>query len=322
VSGAPSGQQFELVHGDQHAAVVAVGAGLRSYRAGGRDILDGYRRDQPCEGGRGQLLIPWPNRLAGGSYSIDGHDLQLPVNDPRTGSAIHGLTRSMTWSLGAVTPDRCVLTLDLRARNGYPFRLGLEATYALGARGLRVQVTAVNRGEKPCPYGMGAHPYVHLGDSGVIDDAVLRVPARATLRTDARGIPTGAEVPVDATRFDFRAPRRIGSVVLDTAFTQLVAGEDGTTRILLATPARDRGVVVWMDATMPFAMIYSGDTLADVPRRRHGIAVEPMTCAPDAFNSGIGLIVLLPGASHTSTWGIAPLVDRDGVADAATDPGM
>jgi aldose 1-epimerase len=53
-------------------------------------------------------------------------------------------------------------------------------------------------------------------------------------------------------------------------------------------------------------MIYSGDTLTDVPRRRHGLAIEPMTCAPDAFNSGLGLITLQPGESHVSTWGISP----------------
>jgi aldose 1-epimerase len=65
-------------------------------------------------------------------------------------------------------------------------------------------------------------------------------------------------------------------------------------------------VTVWMDDSHPYAMIYSGDTLGDVARRRHGLAIEPMTCAPDAFNSGAGLVVLQPGAAHTSTWGIAP----------------
>jgi len=317
----PSGRQYELVHGNQRAVVVGVGAGLRSYRAGGRDLVDGYRRDEPCEGGRGQLLIPWPNRLAGGRYSVDGRAMQLPVNEPSTGSAIHGLTRSMTWRLGEASADRCVLTLELQASDGYPFRLGLEATYALGTGGLQVQVTAVNRGAEACPYGMGAHPYVHLGEGTLIDAATLQVPANAVLEADARGIPTGVEVPVRATPFDFRAPRAIGSLALDTPFTQLVAGDDGITRIRLTAPSGDHGVAVWMDGTMPFAMIYSGDTLADVPRRRHGIAIEPMTCAPDAFNSGIGLIVLQPGATSTATWGITPLIARNDVADAATGPG-
>jgi aldose 1-epimerase len=320
VSRAPSGQQYELAHGDQRAFVVDVGAGLRSYRAAGHDIVDGYRRDETCEGGRGQLLIPWPNRIAGGRYSFEGRELQLAVNEPGTGSAIHGLTRSMTWKLREASADRCVLALELQAHDGYPFHLALEVTYALTPGGLRVRLSAVNRGEEACPYGAGAHPYVHLGDGALIDGALLRAPADATLQTDARGIPTGAELPVAATRFDFRAPRRIGSLVLDTAFTRLRADDDGITRFSLTAPARDRGVMVWMDSTFPFAMIYSGDTLGDVPRRRRGLAIEPMTCAPDAFNSRAGLIVLEPGAAHTCTWGITPLCDRDDIAPGSASP--
>ena len=311
MSRVPSGRQFELVHGSQRAVVVEVGAGLRSYRAGGRDIVDGYRRLEPCEGGRGQLLVPWPNRIAAGKYSFEGRDLQLPINDPKTGSAIHGLTRSMSWRLRDAAPDSCALALDLHPRDGYPFRLGLEVTHTLDSRGLRVQVSAVNRGDGPCPYGAGAHPYVHLGDGGLIDGALLRAPANTTLQTDARGIPTGVALPVDATDLDFRTPRPVGSLLFDTAFTNLAADDDGITRFLLTAPAGDRGVAVWMDATLPFAMIYSGDTIADVPRRRRGLAIEPMTCAPDAFNSGAGLIVLQPGEAHTCTWGITPLTGSD-----------
>jgi galactose mutarotase-like enzyme len=313
VSRAPSGRQYELVHGNQRAVVVEVGAGLRSYHAAGHDIVDGYRRDETCEGARGQLLIPWPNRIAGGRYSFDGRELQLAVNEPRTGSAIHGLVRSMTWHLRDAAADSCALALELRGQDGYPFRLGLEVTYALTAAGLQVRLTAVNRGNDACPYGAGAHPYVHIDDGALIDGALLHAPADTTLQMDARGIPTGAEIPVAGTELDFRGPRRIGSLVLDTAFTGLRADDDGITRFSLTVPASDRGVTVWMDSALPFAMIYSGDTLADVPRRRRGLAIEPMTCAPDAFNSGAGLIVLEPGASHVCTWGITPLSDGDGL---------
>lgn len=313
MSRAPSGRQYELVHGNQRAVVVEVGAGLRSYHAAGHDIVDGYWRDQTCEGARGELLIPWPNRIARGRYSFDGRDLQLAVNEPRTGSAIHGLVRSMPWHLRDAAADSCALALELRGQDGYPFRLGLEVTYALTAAGLQVRLTAVNRGNDACPYGAGAHPYVHIDDGALIDGALLHAPADATLQMDARGIPTGAEIPVAGTALDFRDPRRIGSLVLDTAFTGLRADDHGITRFSLTAPARDRGVTVWMDSTLPFAMIYSGDTLADAPRRRRGLAIEPMTCAPDAFNSGAGLIVLEPGASHVCTWGITPLSDGDGL---------
>ena len=305
VSGSPTGSQYELTYGDQRAVVVEMGAGLRSYRKGAAGIVDGYRRDEPCSGSRGQLLLPWPNRIAGGRYGFEGRAFQLPVNEARTGSAIHGLTREMPWRAVDVSPERVSLALDLEPSHGYPFALGLSVTYALSSGGLTVRVTAVSRGDGPIPYGAGAHPYVHVTGEGSIDDALLTIPAGATLEADARGIPTGIEVPVDGTAFDFRSPRPVGATVLDTAFTDFRPDEDGVTRISLS--ARDAGhqVVVWMDGTQPYAMIYSGDTLAEADRRRHGLAIEPMTCAPDAFNSGAGLVVLQPGESHTSTWGIS-----------------
>jgi aldose 1-epimerase len=304
VSRSPSGTQYELTSGDQHAVIVELGAGLRSYGTGPTDVVDGYARDEPCPGSRGELLLPWPNRIAGGRYTFKGRELQLPVNESRTGSAIHGLTREMPWRAVDVSPERVSLVLDLHPQPGYPFELGLAVTYALNANGLAVRTTAMNRGDTSCPYGAGAHPYVRVADGGLIDDAMLTIPAGVTLDADARGIPTGDACPVDGTAFDFRSPRPVGATILDTAYSDLRADGDGITRITLASPGGGREVVVWMDATHPYLMIYSGDTLADVPRRRHGLAIEPMTCAPDAFNSGAGLITLRPGESHTSTWGV------------------
>ena len=48
----PSGEQVEIVHGDQHAVVVEVGGGLRAYSLAGREILDGYGADELCRSGR------------------------------------------------------------------------------------------------------------------------------------------------------------------------------------------------------------------------------------------------------------------------------
>jgi aldose 1-epimerase len=58
-----------------------------------------------------------------------------------------------------------------------------------------------------------------------------------------------------------------------------------------------------MDGLWGFVMVFTGDTLAP-ERRRRGLAVEPMTCAPDAFNSGDGLLTIRPGGSVEGRWGI------------------
>ena len=305
VTSSPSGHQYELTHGDERAIVVELGAGLREYGTDLVPIVDGYARDQECDGSRGQLLIPWPNRIADATYHFAGSAFRLPVTEPRTGCAIHGLTHSMPWQLVDHAAASVTLGLDLAPQEGYPFHLELRATYSLAENGLSVRVSATNRGDAACPFGAGAHPYVRLAGSALVDSALLHVPADATLEADARGIPTGAERSVDGTDFDFRSPRPIGSLVLDTAFTRLRAGDDGNTRMALTSPDGRHGVVVWLDRSHGHVMIYSGDTLPDVTRRRRGLAIEPMTCAPDAFNSGAGLIVLQPGEAHVSTWGIA-----------------
>ncbi len=259
--------------------------------------------------------MPWPNRIANAEYRFAGQKYHLEVTEPRTGSAIHGLTRSKPWRLVDASGATVTLALDLPPDAGFPFSLAMTARYSLSDSGLDVRVTATNRGETACPFGAGAHPYVRLAGDGIIDDALLHLPADATLEADERGIPTGAQRPVDNTAFDFRAARTVGKVVLDTAFTQLHPGKDGNIRISLTAANGRSGVEVWMDTSHRYAMIYSGDTLADVSRRRRGLAIEPMTCAPDAFNSGAGLIVLQPGETHTSTWGISRLSPADGMND-------
>src|SRR5436190_6409133 len=117
----PSGRQHRIAHGDQEAIVVEVGGGLRTYRAGGQDVLDGYGEDEMCTAARGQLLLPWPNRIAGGCYRFDGNQLQLPLTEPEQDNAIHGLVRFAAWTATEVEPGRVVMEHLLHPQPGYPF---------------------------------------------------------------------------------------------------------------------------------------------------------------------------------------------------------
>jgi aldose 1-epimerase len=298
---APSGEQIEIVAGDQQAVVVEVGGGLRSYTVGGRDVVDGYRADEMSSSGRGQALIPWPNRLEDGSYEFDGRRYQLPLNEPQRHNAIHGLVRWAAWTASAREPHRVVMEHLLYPQPGYPFSLRLSIEYTLSDSGLKVRTTATNVGIAPCPYGSGAHPYLTLG-TATIDPLMLRIPARTVLRSDERGLPIGTQ-DVKDTPYDFRQPRRIGSTTLDHAFTDLERDEDGLARVRLRDPDRGIEVSVWVDEGYRYLMAFTGDPLPDV--RRRSLGVEPMTCSPNAFRNGDALIRLEPGSSFTSTWGIA-----------------
>jgi aldose 1-epimerase len=297
---APSGRQFEISWADQQVVVVEVGGGLRSYSVAGRELLDGFEVGERSTSGRGQVLVPWPNRLQDGSYEFDGRHHQLALTEPETRNAIHGLVRWVAWTVAEHEPDRVVLEHVIHPQPGYPFTLGIGVEYSLRDDGLSVRTTARNLGEEVCPYGCGQHPYLTLG-TATIDTLVLKAPGRRVLLSDERDLPTGSK-SVEGTDYDFRAGRAIGATKLDNAFTELERAEDGRALVELSVPGRS--VTVWMDEGYSHVMLFTGDTRPDVDRR--SLAVEPMTCPPNAFRTGDSLIRLEPDRTATCTWGITP----------------
>ncbi len=308
---APSGEQYEIRFEDQRLVAVEVGGGLREYAVGDRDVLDGYGADEMCTSGRGQVLIPWPNRIQDGKYEFEGREHQLPLTEPEAQNAIHGLVRWVSWSVVEREPQRVVLEHVLHAQPGYPFTLGLRIAYALSERGLSVRTTATNLGSSPCPYGAGAHPYLTLG-AATVDALTLRAPARFILVSAEGGHPFGPE-SVEGTEFDFRDPRPIGSTVLDHCFGDLVRDDDGIAHVELRDPGGGTAVTLWLDESYRYFMLYTGDPRPDVARR--SLAVEPMTCAPNAFRTGDDVLVLEPGAAIESEWGISPQESLRGLGE-------
>ena len=285
--------------------MVEVGGGLRTYAFGGRDVLAGYPSDARCSAGRGQMLMPWPNRIRDGRYTFAGHDHQLPLSEPDRGNAAHGLVRWAIWSVLERAGDTVTLRCRLRPQPGWEWSLDLSVTYALTVSGLVVTPRARNVGTRAAPFGFGAHPYLSVGENRV-DEVALAIPAAARLELDDRLLPTGLAA-VDGTRQDFREPRALGELALDTAFTDIAADPDGRWRVTLTHPHTGRAVTLWADATAyPWLQVFTGDSLPLPSRRTSGIAVEPMTCPPDAFNSGDDLLVLEPGQEFEASWGITP----------------
>lgn len=301
VSAPPSGEQVELRHGPWSAVAVEVGGGLRALAHDGDALLDGYGADEMANGGRGQPLLPWPNRLADGRYRFGGRDITAPIDERSTGSAIHGLTRWRSWRVAERGPARAALELRLHPQPAYPFALDLRIEHALGDDGLAVTLTATNAGGEDLPLGAGFHPYLTLG-TPVIDALSVGVPASSWLPTDERGIPTGERRPV-AGDLDLRSGPLLGDRVLDHCYADLERDGEGLARVRLSAPS-GRAATLWMDELWGFCMVFTGDTL-EPGRRRRGLAVEPMTCAADAFNSDDGLRVLAPGESLSGSWGIS-----------------
>ena len=299
----PSGEQIELSFGGQRAVVVEVGGGLRSFEVDGRKILDGYEADSICDGSRGQVLIPWPNRTRDGRYEWERESLQLDLSEPEAANAIHGLLRWRSWVVRERSAASVVMSHRLHPSPGYPWMLELELRYELGEEGLAVSARATNAGATPAPFGIGFHPYLRALDSDTVDSCTLTVPAATRLIADERSIPYSRE-SVEGTAFDFRDQRAIGELVLADCFTDLARDGEGRVRVVLGSSAGERRSVLWLDDSYGFVMVFSGETLAPAARRR-GLAVEPMSCAPNALQSGEGLVRLDPGATHISRWGLS-----------------
>ncbi len=296
-----TGKQFTITAGEHEVTAVEVGGGLRRYTHAGVDVLVPYAEDELPPNGAGAVLMPWPNRLAGGRYVFGAQAYQVPITEVARGNAIHGLARWARWSPVAVDAAAVTLACDIPPQTGWPFEIRAEVTYALHPdHGLAVTAVARNHGATPAPFGAGFHPYFSVRGNK-LDDVTLQVPAGQRLVTDEAQLPVGVQ-PVGKTPYDLRRARRLKTLRLDDAFTDL-STVDGRGTVEVGTGSG--GARIWFDETFRYLQVFTIEHMGggDVP----AVAVEPMTCPANAFNSGAGLIVLDPGGTWTGTWGIVPL---------------
>jgi aldose 1-epimerase len=291
----PSGEQWTIRAGEYSGTVVSVGGGLRGLSYAGREVLLGYPEDQPARAGIGQHLFPWPNRITDGKYTFQGVDQQLYLSEPARSNAIHGLTRWANWERVDDGTDESVVETGYRLHGqpGYPHQLDLTLTYRLDAtNGLTVTAGALNVGADDAPYGYGCHPYLTVGRQ--IDECELEFTAADWLQvTPDRLSPVGL-APVAVSRYDFGQARKIQDLDIDNAFTNLPS----TWEVRLTDPATGNSARLSSDTR--WMQLYTANALGRV-----GLAVEPMTCPPDAFITGDDLVVLKPGDEHTTSFSVS-----------------
>ncbi len=297
----PSGEQIVIVQGDLEAVITEVGATLRSFRDRSVPIVWEFPESEISSGSRGQVLAPWPNRLEDGSYRFGDAVGHAALNEPERCNAIHGLVQWLPWSIEERSEARVVLSCVVHPQPAYPFRIRLELDYRLCDAGLEVACSATNAGSGVAPFGLGFHPYLLAGRGG-IDEAGICLLAQRRLLLDKRGLPTGDEEPVPGSAFDLDG-RTLRGLELDDCFTGLATGTDGRWHARLELSGRCSEI--WADAAFAYVMCYTGDTLRRPDDRRRSIAIEPMTCPPNALRTGTGLIELRDGESWQAKWGIA-----------------
>ncbi|MFS6529568.1 aldose 1-epimerase family protein [Microbacterium aurugineum] len=297
-----SGRQRRLTGHGYAAEIASVGATLRTLTCDGRDLVVPFDADEVRPAYRGATLAPWPNRIVDGRYRFAGAEHQLALTEPERGQALHGLLVWGEFEDRLVAEDRVSLAAVIEPQAGYPFRIEVEVDYRLDADGLHQTVAARNLGPDTAPWGTGPHPYLVAGP-GRVDDWTLTLPASEVLTvTPERLSPVTVESVTEHPEWDFREGRRIDDVFIDHAFTSL-ARADEFAEVRVVTAAGEGVGIAW-DRRCPWVQVHTADTPAVASTHRIGLAVEPMTCPPDAFNSGVDLVTLAPGEAHAASWRI------------------
>ena len=293
----PTGRQLTIASGTAAAVVTEVGAGLRSFEVDGVGYVETYPLEVRPPRGAGALLVPWPNRVAGGRWRWQDADQQLALTEPAAGNAIHGLLRHVVWTVQEHAADHVRLTAVATVQPGWPQPVRVGVDYAVGPGGLTVTIDAENLGTGDVPFGVGSHPDLRAGASATADGTLhLAATTALPLRDQLPGGPTRA---LDAAE---RTVALRGAALDDCFGGARPADGDDLVRHRLTGPAG--GVELWADPAFGWVQVFTPD---DFDGHGPAVAVEPMTCPPDALHSGTDLVVLGPGETWRGRWGLTPL---------------
>ena len=260
-----------------------LGASIQELQFGGFDVIRGiqaqesdlpfFRRYYPSS-----FLFPFPGRVAGGTYEYQGKHYQLPTNEGGRDNAIHGFLAEAPFELVQKNMNQEMALLDFQyqydgSEQGFPFPTQINIIYEITNKGFQFTLKIINTGNSSFPFGLGWHPYFA---SENLAAATLDFQAIEQLVVDENQIPTGAEPN------QFISP--IGNQQLDTSY--------------LLSNSMIRFSSHYYNMNLRTLFVEKEYLQLYTPPSRNSIAIEPMTCEPNAFNSHKGLQELAPNASY------------------------
>ncbi|WP_432487547.1 aldose epimerase family protein [Kineococcus sp. SYSU DK018] len=295
--------RWVLDDGTVRVGLVEHGARIQSVLAPDRDgaladVALGFAGLAPYEGkGRsfGATIGRFANRLAGGTFPLDGRTVAVPVTD--RGNAIHGGPRPFSQALWTAheVPGACGARFSLLSPdgdNGFPGALSVHVTYVLHDGVLAVETSATT--DAPTVVNLTNHAYWNLAGegSGTVDAHLLQVDAAEFLPVDPTGVPTGERRPVAGTPFDLSEPVPVGYRLRDGeragdeqlargsgfdhcyVLADVPGGEREVSRAARAEePVSGRTLEVWTD--QPGLQVFTGGTLAGTLVGKAGAAYGP-----------------------------------------------
>ncbi|WP_233255497.1 aldose 1-epimerase family protein [Naasia lichenicola] len=298
-----SGTRVDLAFGPYDASFASIGATLRTLRYEGRDLVVPFEADEVRPYYRGTVLAPWPNRVVDGRYTdADGRLQKLAITEPDRGHALHGLTPWLDFAIVDSTSTSVMFAATIPAQAGYPHQIAVTVEFWLDAAGLHSTTRARNDDTVAAPLGLSTHPYL-VGGPGRVGEWSLELPAVQILDADERLTPTelGSVETSAFSAYDFRSARPIGDLEIDHAFTGLT--DQGAEHVVKVLASDGTGVQLsWPHGD--WVQIHTAD-LPDPAISRLGVAVEPMTCPPDVFNSDLAAALVQPDETRELSFTIS-----------------
>jgi aldose 1-epimerase len=272
------------------AAINTEGAALIGLSVDNFNLIEPNTRDGLYAG---KILAPWPNRTKDGKYTFNKKDYQLSVNEVSKNNSLHGLVANCHWDVIFQDQSKVTLQYLLNQPDIYPGKLELQVSYEIIEQGVEISVLSENVGDISAPYGVSIHTYLVAGALVKNNELLLQLPSDQFLEVDAERLLPIKLQPVTGSNFDFISLKKISNLFIDHAFKY----SSDYPRSILLLNAEGQGAEVIFDDQSNWIQIHTADRDLQGDSRM-AVAIEPMTCPPDAFNSGIDLIVLEPGKKH------------------------
>jgi aldose 1-epimerase len=281
-------------HGSEVRVAVGYGFNVFSFKvptgSGVADVLyaeEGFpRADLRATANGTPILVPFPNRIAGGKFTYDGKSYTLPCNDHGV-NAIHGFAFDKPWRIieeetdegwARIVGEFAMLRDSSFTEEHWPGNFRVRCDLKLEEQKLSQRFAVENLSDVQIPFGLGIHPYFRLplSGQGSLADCSIFSPNKTLVELDAT-IPTGATKAV-AGEHDLRKPTPIGARFFDTVFTDVES--TGCLKLhKLSEDAKRLSAIMRHDDEFLFIVVY-------IPPHRNALCIEPYTCVTNAVNLG------------------------------------
>ncbi len=238
---------------------------------------------------KSHVLLPFPNRLQGGTFTFSGKTYCFPINEVEHNNNLHGFENHLDFSILKTIQSNNTLTIELESTfegcSFYPFPFTCRLSYQIAHTSFTIQCTLVNNHKSEIPIAWGWHPYFKLTDRG-IDNCKLRVGECQNIELGPQNIPTGKKQIFT----DFIEFKPVQNKTLDHCFTLNKIPKTHQKQTLVELNYKNTLLSFWQVTGLNqsnFFQLY-------VPPNRKSIAIEPMSASINAFNTGEGLTILSP----------------------------